>query len=82
MADYLLDKRLSGIVLNPGKLVQTQTALSADQLFIGINRPLVQGITTICGLDLENIHRFITGQSGVPHKKFSRLGLMPMLPKN
>ena len=63
MAEYLLDKHLSGIALNPGKLVQTQTALSADQFFIGMNRPLVQGISTIWGLDLENIHRFIAGQS-------------------
>jgi hypothetical protein len=28
-----------------------------------MNRPLVQGISTIWGLDLENIHRFIAGQS-------------------
>ena len=63
-------------------LILPLSSLSADQLPIGVKRPLVLRITPIYGLDLEDIHRFFTGKSSSHHQKFCRLGLVSMLPEH
>jgi hypothetical protein len=49
MADYLLDKHLSSIALNAGKLVQTQTTLSSDQLTKKREKFTLWGQKPVCG---------------------------------
>jgi len=47
----MLDEHLSGIALNAGKLVQTQTTLSADQLKKGGQRKSVPHVWELAGIE-------------------------------
>jgi hypothetical protein len=64
----LLNRSLSGLTSKPRPTGTDPTSAVSGSVSHKLEAVLGKGVTKICGLNLEDIHKLFTSQARLPHK--------------